>query len=196
MPLQPNQLVAAATAPPGPAGRGRAAYLLRPNAALTPAERRLADDLFARQAPTLTDLPGVPSVPRKARRQAPRPLDVASVAWLSQLPADPAEVPLDDAQHLAMLAGAVPPGSSDERLVAAHLGPIQAHYAALRDAAVAANERALAPMPPPPSALVAVAEAVRRADPAHISEGEAAARAQTLLDDAAVPTYTTGGDAA
>ena len=58
---------------------------------------------------------------------AKQPLTAADIEWLRRLPAEPAQVSVEDATTLARMMSQAA-STSDRRLLAAHYGPVWAHH--------------------------------------------------------------------
>lgn len=152
----------------------------------TPAQRGFLDNLANQPLPASTAVeyqhPAAPPLPR---RPADTPLSASELAWLQRLPADPTQVPHDDARTLASMATSLSPltNTADHRLVTSIWDPVREFH----DGNVARLQVQAANQPPPPippSALNALADAVA-AENTQLAPHEAIGRASEMLSAAA-----------
>lgn len=184
--------------------QGRAAYLAAQekqsgerNGATSANQRRFLDDFQAVAVPESTatkyNHPGRPPLPFRKDGQ---PLSPSDLAWLQRLPADPTQVPHDDARQLATIAASLSPTKNpdDHRLVASAWEPIRdfhdSNEARLHLQAAQTTQPSL-----PSSTLPALADAVMSETP-QLQPHEAIARAGQLLQDAAANRAITSDAAA
>lgn len=171
------------------AGKGTALFLggqqgMNPRYNLTAQQR---DFIAAVKAMPKRDLrpahrhPAKQSDPEIVRR-GDKPLTPVEIAWLQNLPTDPAAMHEDDAVALGTLARTLTYGSTDSRLVNAKWRPVAEYHDGLQREVDQANAKV--PMPGiPSSALGALADAVAEENPS-LTYPEALTRAGTAIDEA------------
>lgn len=112
-------------------------------------------------------------------RRREEPLTPAQVAWLSRLPTDPADISHADAVEVFKLLKSVPRASDDAPLLRSIAEPLRTHHD--RQQATADLEHArLSPIPVPPAALPALADAIAGEIP-ELTPSEALGRASEQL---------------
>jgi hypothetical protein len=149
---------------------------------LAPALRTHLDSLPADHQPR-PEYDNPTTVPPRAA-QVTTPLTPSDIAWLSALPADPADVSYEDAQALARLDGDFgPAGAADARLVRSKLDPIRRfHDAKAAHVALANLEQTPAPNVNRDEAVGLLMTALRNEVP-ELTEPELMLRAGTQLDE-------------
>lgn len=185
--LTTREMTDALTAPSTPTHRGRLAYLAHREAGkpiTQTSQRQLAflDDMLA--TPTVNVEKYVHPADQPPRRKE-GPLTPAEIAWLQRIPADPAQVPHEDARTLAAMDASISlmEHPADSKLVRAVWAPVVSFHD--RNAAQVALRNAQQPLPAIPSSALGAAADAHKAETPALTPSEAMARASQLVSDAA-----------
>jgi hypothetical protein len=111
------------------------------------------------------------------------PLTGIEQLWLGGLPNNPSQVPFDDAQTLAAIAGTVPKSKNpmDHKVIQGAWAPVK-EYHDRAAATVALRNAAQSHAPIPSSALGALAEAIQ-AENSQLEPAEALSRAGQMISE-------------